>query len=60
MSWSGCAGPKLVVIPADYMETRIQPGQTITATNGGVFMGWARYQQYRQAVANRIQEEQTR
>lgn len=59
LSWSGCA-PRMVVVMSDQVEQPIQAGATFTATNGGVFMGWGRYQQYRRAVADRILEEQAK
>lgn len=60
MSWSGCKGPKVIVIPADYHETPVRTGEQFTAPVDGVFMGAAQYQRYRRAVADRIQEEQTK
>lgn len=59
LSWSGCA-PRMVVVMSDHVEQPIKAGATFTATNGGVFMGWARYEAYRRAVADRILEEQSK
>ena len=54
---SGCA-TKVLVIPDDQTETFIKQGQNFKAPIDGVFMGDARYQRYRKAVADRILELQ--
>lgn len=56
MSWTGCKGPR--VIAADQMETRVEAGKSFTPPADGWFLNDARYQRYRRAVADRIQELQ--
>ena len=56
MSWSGCSGPRVVVISADQTEMFVKSNQVLRATVDGVFMPLARYQRYRRAVADKVQE----
>jgi hypothetical protein len=46
----------VLVIPDDQNETFIKQGQNFKAPVDGVFMGDARYQRYRKAVADKILE----
>lgn len=57
MSLTACNTVKIV--PADQAETRVKAGQTFTAPMDGWFMGDARYQRYRRAVADKILELET-
>lgn len=57
MSWSGCK-TRTVVISADQMETFLKKDQVFNAPVDGVFMGNAKYQRYRRAVADKILQEQ--
>jgi hypothetical protein len=54
---SGCT-TKVLVIPDDQTETFVKQGASFRAPVDGVFMGNARYQRYRRAVADRILELQ--
>lgn len=56
---NGCK-TKVLVIPDTQTETFIQHGQNFTAPVDGVFMGNARYERYRKAVADRILELQSK
>ena len=58
MSWSGCSAPKLVVISADQTETFVKSNAVLRAPIDGVFLPLAKYQRYRRAVADRIEELQ--
>ena len=55
--WSGCK-TKIVVIPDSQTEIFFHKGEHFEAPVDGVFMGNARYQRYRRAVADRILEQQ--
>lgn len=46
------------IVSLDQMETRVKAGEKFTAPIDGWFMGDARYQRYRRAVADKIQELQ--
>jgi len=46
------------VISADQTETFVKSNQVLHATCDGVFMPLAKYQRYRRAVADRIEEMQ--
>jgi len=54
MSLSGCK--EVVVISADQAEVFVRSNSIYQAPMDGVFMPEARYQRYRRAVADRIQE----
>ena len=54
MSWTGCAGPR--VIRSDEVVTPIRAGAAFTAPMDGWFLSDALYLRYRKAVADRIQE----
>ena len=56
MSWTGCAGPR--VIRSDEVVTPIRAGTAFTAPMDGWFLSDALYLRYRKAVADRIQELQ--
>lgn len=56
MSSLGCKTP--VVIPAERTILFLNPGQTLDVTNSGVFMSLSLYQDYRRAVADKIQAEE--
>jgi hypothetical protein len=56
-SLTGCK-TQVRVISSDQTILFLNPGQTFTATNSGVYMSDALYQRYRRAVADKIQEEQ--
>jgi hypothetical protein len=60
MSSTACNAlrPKLVVISADQTETFLKSNQVFHANIDGVFMPLAKYQRYRRAVADRIEELQ--
>lgn len=47
---------KVLIVPADQNETFLKQGDSFKAPIDGVFMGQARYQRYRQAVADKILE----
>ena len=59
MSLSACK-TRVLVIPADQIETFVKKGETITAPENGVYMSDARYQRYRKAVADKITALQTK
>lgn len=59
MSWSGCR-TAVKIIPADQQEVPVRANEAFTPTVDGWFMGDARYQRYRRAVADRILELQQR
>jgi hypothetical protein len=46
------------VISADQTETFVKSNQVLRANSDGVFMPLAKYQRYRRAVADRIEELQ--
>jgi hypothetical protein len=46
------------VISADQTETFVKSNQVLHATTDGVFMPLAKYQRYRRAVADRIEQLQ--
>lgn len=48
-----------VVISGDRVILFLNAGQVFTATNGGVYMSDALYQDYRRAVADKIQQAET-
>lgn len=48
---------RVVVVSSDKTETKVKAGQAFTPTTDGVFMGFGRYQEYRQAVADQITAE---
>jgi len=55
-SWSsGCAAfrTKVMVIPADKAVTRLEAGQTFTATNNGWFVPDARFQELLHKLAEK-------
>ena len=54
MSWTGCKGP--VVVSSDQREIMVRSNEVFRADMDGVFMGLGRYQRYRRAVADKIQE----
>ncbi len=56
MSWSGCSllQRKVLVVSAEQVETFVKKGEP--APDDGVFMNEARYQRYRRAVADKIQQ----
>ena len=56
MSWTGCAGPR--VIRSDEVVTPVRAGAAFTAPMDGWFLSDALYLRYRKAVADRIQELQ--
>jgi hypothetical protein len=56
-AWNGCA-TRVLVVPDDQTESFLKKGETFHAPMDGVFMGQARYQRYRKAVADRIMELQ--
>lgn len=56
MSLTGCV-TRVVVVPADQMETFLKRGQVFTAPDDGVYMTDGRYQRYRKAVADAILRE---
>jgi len=58
MSLSACKGPQIQVISSDQTETFVRSNQVFTVPVDGVFMPEARYQRYRRAVADKIQEAQ--
>ena len=47
------------MISADQTETFVKSNQVFTAPTDGFFLPAARYQRYRRAVADKIQELQT-
>jgi cytochrome oxidase Cu insertion factor (SCO1/SenC/PrrC family) len=47
----------MAIVSADQRETMVHSNEVFRADIDGVFMGLGRYQRYRQAVADRIQEE---
>ena len=58
MSLTACKGP--VVVSADQREIVVRSNEVFHAEMDGVFMGLGRYQRYRRAVADRIQETETK
>jgi hypothetical protein len=58
MIWNGCSGPRVVVMSSDQTETFMKSNQVLRAPMDGVFMPLAKYQRYRRAVADRIEELQ--
>lgn len=54
---TGCK--EVTVISADQTETFVKSNQVFTAPTDGFFLPAARYQRYRRAVADKIQELQT-
>ena len=56
LSMSSTACKTVKVVPADQMETRVEAGKPFTPSIDGWFMGDARYQRYRRAVADKILE----
>jgi len=58
MSSTACNAPRLVVISADQTETFVKSNQVLHVPTDGVFMPMAKYQRYRKAVADRIEELQ--
>lgn len=59
MSLSGCV-TRTRIIAADQMETFVKGCVPFTPVEDGVFMNLARYQRYRNAVADKILIEQTK
>lgn len=59
LSWSGCA-PRVRVLTGAEAITRVQPGQTITATNGGYLVSDAMMKRILQDIADATLREQTR
>jgi hypothetical protein len=57
-SWTGCKGPR--VIESHNTVTPLQQGQAFTPPYDGWFMSDSLYLRYRKAVADKIQEEQSR
>jgi hypothetical protein len=57
-SLSGCK--EVMVISADQTEAFVKSNSVFQAPVDGVFMSTARYQRYRRAVADKIQEAETR
>jgi hypothetical protein len=57
MSLSGCKEVKIV--SADQQEIFVSSNAVFQIPSDGVFMNEARYQRYRRAVADRIQEFST-
>ena len=51
----GCKGP-VVVVSADQREIVVRSNDVFRADMDGVFMGMGRYQRYRRAVADKIEE----
>jgi len=58
-SLTGCK-TRVVIVSADQAETFVLKGKTFTPDCDGVFMGEARYQRYRRAVADKILESETK
>ena len=58
-SSTGCKGP-VVIVSADQREIVVRSNEVFRAEMDGVFMGMGRYQRYRRAVADKIQEVETR
>ena len=56
MSLSGCK--EVVLIGADQAEVFVKSNSVFQVPMDGVFMPQARYQRYRRAVADKIQEAQ--
>ena len=56
-SWSGCR--EIAVLSANETELFVKSNQVFQVPVDGVFMPSARYQRYRRAVADKIQEEQS-
>jgi cytochrome oxidase Cu insertion factor (SCO1/SenC/PrrC family) len=49
----------MAIVSADQRETMVHSNEVFRADIDGVFMGLGRYQRYRRAVADRIQETET-
>jgi len=48
----------MAIVSSDQREIMVHSNDVFRADMDGVFMGLGRYQRYRRAVADRIQEEQ--
>jgi cytochrome oxidase Cu insertion factor (SCO1/SenC/PrrC family) len=48
----------MAIVSADQRETMVHSNEVFRADIDGVFMGLGRYQRYRRAVADKIQEVQ--
>ena len=55
---TACKGP--MVVSADQREIMVRSNEVFRADMDGVFMGLGRYQRYRRAVADKIQEVETK
>lgn len=60
MSLTGCAARKLHVIESNHIVIPVQKGGLYVAPMDGWFMSDALYLRYRNAVADKIQEEQAK
>jgi cytochrome oxidase Cu insertion factor (SCO1/SenC/PrrC family) len=49
----------MAIVSSDQREIMVHSNEVFRAETDGIFMGLGRYQRYRQAVADRIQEAQS-
>jgi len=57
-SLTACKEP-MAIVSSDQREIMVHSNEVFRAETDGIFMGLGRYQRYRQAVADRIQEAQS-